>query len=182
LTLVAIGLGLLIALLVWTRKDPSPALASKGERFGFNASLDVSPLPLLPDWALTSPKVAEATSQLSLDPELPGMAAPTAHSWATREPALTAEADWAMRERWSGWIGVVDTGRLLQTFPPPSDSPEAQTKAIADMQRATEASANVFNCVIVLDISGKTRKGVPLVLYAAETFDLTNDVILRLRR
>ena len=70
--------------------------------------------------------------------------------------------------------------KLLLVHPPVSGSPEARANAINDIQRATALCATAHDCVVVLDISGKSRKGIPLVMSAAETFDLTEEVMQQL--
>jgi hypothetical protein len=79
-------------------------------------------------------------------------------------------------------IGVVDLDKLLLARPPENEWPEARTDAIAEIQRATVSSAIAHDCAVVLDVSGNSRNGVPVVLFAAETLDLTGEVIQRLRQ
>lgn len=73
-------------------------------------------------------------------------------------------------------------GKLLLAYPPTSESPEARANAITEIQRATESCAIANDCVVILDVSGRSLNDVPLVISFAEGFDLTEEVIQRLRQ
>jgi hypothetical protein len=75
---------------------------------------------------------------------------------------------------------MVDMNKLLSIHSPASDSPEARTNAINNIRQAIALCAAAHDCAVVLDLSGKSENGIPFVISAAETLDLTDEVIRQL--
>ena len=77
-------------------------------------------------------------------------------------------------------IGVVDVDRVLTLYSVSDESHEARAKAINEIELAIATRAEAHNCIIVLNESGETMNKIPVVLYSADTLDLTDEVIAQL--
>ncbi len=158
------------------RTDEPGGTVLTGENFDLQVGrLNWEPLPSLPPqrpWP--SQLVAGNTPVTSPAQSIAVQSTPTAAQnllYLRRFPLTGAQSE---------AIGVVDVGRLLAVHPPASDSQEARANAISDIQRATAWRAAAHDCVVVLDSSGNSQSGWPVVLSAVETFDLTEEVMQQL--
>ena len=77
-------------------------------------------------------------------------------------------------------IGVVDVDRVLTLYGPTGDSREALTNALNQIELAVATRAAAHDCVIVLNESGNSLNKIPVVVYSADTLDLTDEVIAQL--
>jgi Skp family chaperone for outer membrane proteins len=77
-------------------------------------------------------------------------------------------------------IAVVDVDRLLLAYPLSSDSKEARVRLLADIQHAIAVCASAHNFTLVLDRGGQSLTQLPVVLSAADPFDVTDEVAQQL--
>jgi hypothetical protein len=178
--LFIIGLLFLVVLMFHMRTDTSSGNASKGGNFGFQPDLKLAPLPSLPPQrAAPMPQASPTGTPAPPDLQAVAAGATIARPRASAGPNLLSLRKFSAATL-KELVGVVDTDKLLLVHPPASDSPEARAKAISDIQQATAFCAAAHDCAVVLDVSGKTLNGTPLVISAVETFDLTEEVTQQL--
>ena len=151
---------------------------SSGGNFGFTANLDVTPLPSLPSQPAIAVEFPTASTPETMELQSASERSATPQSSLVSGPSLLSIR--RVSPRWE-IIGVVDVNRVLAALPTAPDSPDARENAIQRIQRAVAVCATAHGCAIVLDMSGNTEDGVPVVLSAVEKLDLTEEVAQQLR-
>lgn len=153
-----------------TGQGASPVSATTSNR-------SVSVLFARPQVGQTSNAPAEVAEAKHLEVEQGTMPSADSRVDGIKEPPRTGVA-------FSGpaSLATVDFNQLMGAHPPASDSEEARRKAIQEVKQAIAVVARAHQLELVLERSAQTVNRTPFVLVSDGAPDITEEVLLELRR